>query len=127
MFNTSRKWYAEMRDRKAVFNSNLDFWRTFIFIVIWQWEIVWGINRIKFNFIQRAKSTWYSIKALGWHKPCFECYGSGVKWKYSDIQDCPGCAGGAGYIRVGFWYDMKCVFYPDLIIYKIKKRWRNGK
>ena len=77
----------------------------------WQFRIWWMNNiterwlRFKFDCYERAKSTWYSLKARSWHKPCFECWGSKTSVKYNQIQPCRnGC--GVGYVKIGFLHDL---------------------
>lgn len=62
-------------------------------------------RQFKFNFRERVKSTWFSIKVGSWHRPCYECWGSCTSMKYGQIQPCRlGCD--HGYLTAHFWDDI---------------------
>lgn len=89
------------------------------FLNWWQNEVIGRWTQFVFNCGERWKSTRYSLSVMKWHKPCIECWGSGISVKYRQEQECRmGC--GVGYQRTRFWGDMKDIFYPSQKLYNFK-------
>jgi hypothetical protein len=88
------------------------YWRLWLW---WQDDVKSSWWRLCHTIKERTKSTWFSLKVGSWHKPCVECWGSGISVKYGQEQDCRlGCD--RGYQKMKFWHDLN---YSLNITYKL--------